>query len=67
MNEPGSGKATLVQVAELWIAASSLALALLRTVFDVLEVMGRWAAASGGRSRWVRDSRVDVDQFHYCN
>ena len=28
-------------VAGLWIAACSLALALLRTVFDVLEVMGR--------------------------
>ena len=41
MKEQGSGKATRVQVAGLWIAASSLALALLRTVFDVLEVMGR--------------------------
>lgn len=40
MNEQGSGKATGVQVAGLWIAACSLALALLRTVFDVLEVMG---------------------------
>jgi hypothetical protein len=35
--EQGSGKATRVQVAGLWIAACSLALALLRTV---LEVMG---------------------------
>lgn len=41
VNEKGSGKATRVQVAGLWIAACSLALALLRTVFDVLEVMGR--------------------------
>lgn len=41
MNEQGSSKSTRVQVAGLWIAACSLALALLRTVFDVLEVMGR--------------------------
>ncbi|WP_268760436.1 hypothetical protein [Arthrobacter sp. Leaf337] len=41
MNEQGSGKATRVQIAGLWIAAASLVLALLRTVFDVLEVM-RW-------------------------
>ena len=41
MNEQGSGKATRVQVVGLWIAACGLALALLRTVFDVLEVMGR--------------------------
>lgn len=41
VNEQGSGKATRVQVAGLWIAAGSLALALLRTVFDVLEVLGR--------------------------
>ncbi|MDQ1060354.1 hypothetical protein QFZ23_004255 [Arthrobacter globiformis] len=41
VNEKGSGKATRVQIAGLWIAACSLALALLRTVFDVLEVMGR--------------------------
>lgn len=41
MNEPGSSKATRVQVAGLWIAAASLVLALLRTIFDVLEVMGR--------------------------
>jgi hypothetical protein len=41
VNEQGSGKATRVQVAGLWIAACSLALALLRTVLDVLEVMGR--------------------------
>jgi hypothetical protein len=40
VNEQGSGKATRVQAAGLWIAAWSLALALLRTVFDVLEVMG---------------------------
>lgn len=36
----GSGKATRVQIAGLWIAAASLGLALLRTVFDVLEVVG---------------------------
>ena len=30
-----------VQIAGLWKAACSLALALLRTVFDVLEVIGR--------------------------
>jgi hypothetical protein len=41
VNEQGSGKATRVQVAGLWIAACNLALALLRTVFDVLEVGGR--------------------------
>jgi hypothetical protein len=41
VNEKGSGKATRVQIAGLWIAACSLALALLRTVFDVLEVIGR--------------------------
>ena len=41
MNEQSSGKATRNQVAGLWIAACSLALALLRTVFDVLDVMGR--------------------------
>jgi hypothetical protein len=41
VNEQGSGKATRIQVAGLWIAACSLALALLRTLFDVLEVMGR--------------------------
>jgi hypothetical protein len=41
VNEQGGGKATRVQVAGLWIAACSLALPLLRTVFDVLEVMGR--------------------------
>jgi hypothetical protein len=41
VNEQDSGKATRVQVAGLWIAACSLALALLRTVFDVIEVMGR--------------------------
>jgi hypothetical protein len=43
VNEQGSGQATRVQVAGLWIAACSLALALalFRTVFDVLEVMGR--------------------------
>ena len=41
VNEQGSGKATRNQVAGLWIAACSQALALLRTVFDVLEVMGR--------------------------
>jgi hypothetical protein len=40
VNEQGSGKATRVQIAGLWIAAASLVLALLRTVFDVLEVMG---------------------------
>jgi hypothetical protein len=40
VNEGGSGKATRIQVAGLWIAACSLALALLRTVFDVMEVMG---------------------------
>lgn len=40
-DEQGSSKSTRVQVAGLWIAACSLALALLRTVFDVLEVMGR--------------------------
>lgn len=38
VNEQGSGKATRVQVAGLWIAACSLALALLRAV---LEVTGR--------------------------
>jgi hypothetical protein len=37
VNEQGSGKATHVQVAGLWIAACSLALALLRIMFDVLE------------------------------
>ena len=36
-----SGKATRVQAAGLWIAVCSLALALLRTVFDVLEVLGQ--------------------------
>ncbi|MFJ5695004.1 hypothetical protein ACIP9X_14260 [Arthrobacter sp. NPDC093125] len=41
MNEHRSGKATRVQVAGLWIGPCSLAPALLRTVFDVLEVMGR--------------------------
>jgi hypothetical protein len=41
MAEKGSGKATRVQIAGLWIAACSLSLALLRTAFDVLEVMGR--------------------------
>jgi hypothetical protein len=41
MNEQGSGKSTRVQVAGLWIAAASLVLALLRTVFDVLEGVGR--------------------------
>lgn len=41
MNQQGSGKATRVQVAGLWIAAASLALALLRTIFDVLEVIAR--------------------------
>ncbi|MEV7135803.1 hypothetical protein AB0N24_23335 [Arthrobacter sp. NPDC093128] len=41
MNEQGSGKATRIQVAGLWIAASSLTLALLRTDLDVLEVLGR--------------------------
>jgi hypothetical protein len=41
MEEHGSGKANGVQVAGLWIAAFSLMLALLRTVFDVLEVVGR--------------------------
>ena len=41
MNEQGSGKATRVQIAGLWIAASSLALALLRTVLDVLEMLER--------------------------
>lgn len=40
MNEQGNGKATRMQVAGLWIAASSLALALLRTALDVLEVLG---------------------------
>lgn len=40
MNEKGSGRASRVHVAGLWIAACSLALALLRTVLDVLEVMG---------------------------
>jgi hypothetical protein len=41
VNEEGSGKASRIQVAGLRIAACSLALALLRTVFDFLEVMGR--------------------------
>jgi hypothetical protein len=41
VNQQGSGKANCHQVAGLWIAACSLALALIRTVFDVLEVMGR--------------------------
>lgn len=41
MNEPDSSKSTRIQVAGLWIVACSLGLALLRTVFDVLEVMGR--------------------------
>ncbi|ACL42082.1 hypothetical protein Achl_4131 (plasmid) [Pseudarthrobacter chlorophenolicus A6] len=41
MNEQGGSKSTRVQIAGLWIAAASLVLALLRTVFDVLEVMGR--------------------------
>jgi hypothetical protein len=41
VTEKGSGKATGVQIAGLWIAACSLALALLRTVFDVLQAMGR--------------------------
>jgi hypothetical protein len=41
LNEQGGGKATRIQVAGLWIAAASLVLALLRTVFDVLEVLGR--------------------------
>lgn len=41
MKQQGSGKATRIQVAGLWIAACSLALALLRTVLDVLEVVGR--------------------------
>jgi hypothetical protein len=40
MKEQGSGKATRIQVAGLWIAASSLALALLRTIFDILERVG---------------------------
>ena len=41
MNEKGSGQATRVQMAGLWISACSLTLALLRTMFDVLEVIGR--------------------------
>lgn len=41
MKEQGRGKATRIQVAGLWIAACSLGLALLRTVFDVLEAMGQ--------------------------
>lgn len=41
MKEQGNGRSTRIQIAGLWIAASSLALALLRTVFDVLEVLGR--------------------------
>ncbi|WP_285289649.1 hypothetical protein [Arthrobacter sp. ISL-65] len=41
MNEPGNSKTTRVQVAGLCIAACSLVLALLRTVFDVMEAMGR--------------------------
>jgi hypothetical protein len=34
-------QSTRFQVAGLWISACSLALALLRTVFDVMEVLGR--------------------------
>jgi hypothetical protein len=41
VNEQGSGRASRVEVAGLWIAACILALALLRTVLDVLEIMGR--------------------------
>ncbi|CAH0279580.1 hypothetical protein SRABI83_03883 [Arthrobacter sp. Bi83] len=41
MEEQGSAKLTGVQVTGLWIAACSLALVLLRTIFDVLDVMGR--------------------------
>jgi hypothetical protein len=41
VNEQGSGTATHVQVAGLWVAVCSLALAQIRTVFDVLEVIGR--------------------------
>ena len=41
VNEQGSNKSTRIQIAGLWIAACSLALALLRTVFDVMEVLGR--------------------------
>jgi hypothetical protein len=41
MNEPGNSKSARVQIAGLWIAAASLFLALLRTVFDVMEVIGR--------------------------
>lgn len=41
MNEPDTSKSTRIQVAGLSIAAASLALALLRTAFDVMEVLGR--------------------------
>ena len=41
MNEPGTSKSPRVHVAGLWIAVCSLALAPLRTIFDVLEVMDR--------------------------
>lgn len=41
MNEPGSSKSTRIQMTGLWIAACSLGLVLLGTVFDVFEVMGR--------------------------
>jgi hypothetical protein len=39
VNEESSGKVTRIQVAGVWIAACSLAVALLSTVFDVLEVL----------------------------
>jgi hypothetical protein len=41
MNQQGGGKATRTQIASLWIVACSLALTLLRTIFDVPEDMGR--------------------------
>jgi hypothetical protein len=41
VKEQQSGKVNRVQVAGLWVAACSLALALLRTIFEVLELTGR--------------------------
>lgn len=41
MNDQGNGKSTRIQVAGLWIAACGLVLAVLRTIFDVLERLGR--------------------------
>lgn len=69
MNEQGSSKSTRIQVAGLWIPACSLALALLHTVFDVLEVMG-WREenlANCTRQIWLGESAllVGADRLDY--